>query len=239
MNTTTPEAGPAERGWLAGITQATPIVLIYLSIGMVFGVLAQKAGLSSFNTLMMSLIVYAGSSQLIAVGLFAAGVPALSIVFTTFIVNLRHMLMSAALSPFLQRWRKVELAAFAYQLTDETFAVHSARFAFHPPVKSSVFATNMTSQLSWLVGTWLGIIVGQLVTDVRPLGLDYALPAMFIALLVVQVKDYVQIIVALLSGMLAVGLLLLGVTQWYVMIATLVAATAGLVFERWINDSSC
>jgi len=89
------------------------------------------------------------------------------------------------------------------------------------------------------VGTWLGIIVGQLITDVRLLGLDYALPAMFIALLVVQVKDYVQIIVALLSGMLAVGLLLLGVTQWYVMIATLVAATAGLGFERWINDSSC
>ena len=239
MSTAASEAGPAERGWLAGITRATPIVLGYLPIGLAFGVLAQKAGLSPLNTMMMSLIVYAGSAQLIAVGLFAAGVPALSIVFTTFVVNLRHMLMSAALSPFLQRWRKVELAAFAYQLTDETFAVHSAGFAFHPPVKSSVFATNATSQLAWLVGTWLGIIVGQLVTDVRPLGLDYALPAMFIALLVVQVKDYVQIIVALLSGVLAVGLLLLGVTQWYVMIATLVAATAGLGFERWINDSSC
>ena len=214
-------------------------MLGYLPIGLAFGVLAQKAGLSPFNTLMMSLIVYAGSSQLIAVGLLAAGAPALSIVFATFVVNLRHMLMSAALSPFLQRWRKLELAAFAYELTDETFAVHSAGFASHPPVKASAFATNMTSQLAWLVGTWLGIIVGQMVTDVRPLGLDYALPAMFIALLVVQVKDNVQIIVALLSGMLAVGLLLLGVTQWHVMIATLVAATTGLVFERWINDSSC
>ena len=89
--------------------------------------LAQKAGLSPFNTLLMSIIVYAGSAQLIAVGLISSGLTPLSIIITTFIVNLRHMLMSAALSPHLQSWRKPELAVFAYELTDRIL-----RAACHP-----------------------------------------------------------------------------------------------------------
>ena len=80
-----------------GMTKALPIALGYIPIGFAYGVLAQQAGLSTINTLLMSVIVYAGSSQLIAVGLFAATVPGLTIILTTFVVNLRHMLFSAAL----------------------------------------------------------------------------------------------------------------------------------------------
>ncbi|MEE8390137.1 MAG: AzlC family ABC transporter permease, partial [Anaerolineae bacterium] len=97
--TSSAKASSTRPGWLAGIIQAGPIVLGYIPIGLAFGVLAQKAGISTLNTLLMSLLVYAGSSQLIAVGLFASGVPALSVVLTTFVVNLRHVLLSAALSP--------------------------------------------------------------------------------------------------------------------------------------------
>lgn len=232
------ETRPAERGWLTGISQAMPIVLGYIPIGFAFGVLAQKAGISLLNTLLMSLLVYAGSSQLIAVGLIAAGVPALSVIITTFVVNLRHLLMSAAVSPFLKRWRKFELTAFAYQLTDETFAVHSARFASVSPNKAEVFATNATSQTAWVFGTWLGLMVGQLIADVKPLALDCALPAMFVALLVLQIKDRIQIAVALLTGALAVGLVLIGMDQWNVIAATLVGATIGVGFEKWTKRSS-
>jgi 4-azaleucine resistance transporter AzlC len=221
-----------------GANQALPIVLGYVPIGIAYGILAQKAGISPANTLLMSVIVFAGSSQLIAVGLFAAGVPPLSIILTTFVVNLRHMLMSAAVAPYLKRWRKVELAAFAYEMTDETFAVHSARFASYGPNKAEVFTTNIIAQSAWVLGTWLGIMVGGLIRDPKPLALDYALPAMFIALLVMQIKDRVQIAVALLTGILAVGLLLAGVNQWNVMLATLVGATLGVGIEKWIKKSS-
>ena len=232
--------GSARRGWLNGIAQAIPIVLGYIPIGLAFGVLAQKAGLSVLNTLLMSLLVYAGSSQLIAVGLFAAGASALSVILTTCVVNLRHMLLSAAVSPFLKRWRRFELAAFAYQLTDETFAVHSARMlvSYDTPDKTEVFAINMTAQVAWVFGTWLGTAVGQLITDVKPLALDYVLPAMVVALLVLQIKDRIQIGVALLTGALAVGLLLTGMEQWNVVAATLAGATIGVVFEQWIKKQS-
>ncbi len=221
-----------------GVSQALPIVLGYVPIGIAYGILAQKAGLSTVNTLLMSVIVFAGSSQLIAVGLFGAGVPPVSIILTTFVVNLRHMLMSAAVAPYLKGWRKVELASFAYELTDETFAVHSVRFAAYGPHKAEAFTINVIAQAAWVLGTWLGIVVGGLIKDPKSLALDYALPAMFIALLVMQIKDRVQVAVALLTGTLAVGLLLAGVNQWNVMLATLVGATLGVGIEKWTKKSS-
>ncbi len=229
---------PSQSHWLTGFTRASPILLGYIPIGLAFGVLAQKAGISTLNTLLMSLLVYAGSSQLIAVGLFATGAPALSVVLTTFVVNLRHMLLSAALSPFLKRWRKPELAAFAYQLTDETFAIHAAQFPSAAPVKAEVFATNVTAQAAWIFGTWLGVALGQSITDVKPLALDYVLPAMFIALMVLQIRDRVQVGVALVTGALSVGLLLIDVGQWNVIAATLVGATIGVIAEIWTKKQS-
>jgi 4-azaleucine resistance transporter AzlC len=238
METASTKKTALSKGVRNGITRATPIILGYLPIGFAFGVLSQKAGISLSNTLLLSLLVYAGSAQLIAVGLFAAGVPMLSIIITTFIVNLRHLLMSAALSPFLRGWRKRELAAFAYQLTDETFAVHAMQFAARMPSKAEIFATNMTAQLAWVFGTWLGIIAGQLITDIRPLALDYALPAMFIALLVLQLKNRIQLLVAICTGLLALGLLQMGMDQWHILAATVTGATLGLGIEQWIKQRS-
>ena len=235
---TAPVQPTASRSWLSGVARAWPILLGYVPVGFAFGVLSQKAGLSTFNTLALSIVVYAGSAQLIAVGLFAASAPALSIVLTTFIVNLRHLLFSAALSPYLRGWRRSEIAAFAYQLTDETFAVHAGHFATGDWTKPQVFAVNLTAQITWVLGTWLGLIAGGLITDVRPLALDYALPAMFIGLLVLQIRNRVQIAVAILTGLLALGLVLVGVDQWNVIIATLIGATVGVGVEQWIKRRS-
>jgi 4-azaleucine resistance transporter AzlC len=210
----------------------------YIPIGFAFGVLAQKAGLSTANTLLLSAMVYAGSAQLIAVGLIAAGTAAIPIILTTLVVNLRHVLFSAALSPYLKRWRKGEIAAFAFELTDESFALHSARFPLGPPGKVETLALNLTAQLSWVLGTWLGIVAGQAIRDVKPYALDYALPAMFIALLVVQIRDRVQVAVTLLAGGLSVLFLAAGMSQWNVIAATLAAATVGVLVEPWIKKPS-
>ena len=223
--------------WLAGAIQALPIMLGYLPVGFAYGILAQKAQISVFNTLLMSIIVFAGSSQLIAVGLISAGVAPVSVILTTFVVNLRHMLMSAALSPFLHRWRKRALAGFAFQLTDETFALHSTRLpdsvSQSKSIRGETFAINILSQSAWVLGTWLGILGGKMVADIEPLALDYALPAMFIALLVMHIKTKPQIAVAVLAGFFSVGLYLGGLTQWHVIIATIIGAFFGVWMESW------
>lgn len=218
---------------LSGMTAALPIVLGYLPIGFAYGVLAQKAGLSTFATVLMSLVVFAGSAQLIAVGLISAGLSPLAIIMTTFVVNLRHLLFSAAIYPHLARWRKRELAAFAFELTDETFALHATRFDLGSAQKGEAFAINLTAHTAWIIGGGLGALAGRMVADIERFGLDYALPAMFIALLVMQTRKPAQVWAAVFGGVLSVGLLLMGLDQWHVILATIIGAAIGAWIEAW------
>jgi len=223
---------------LTALAPALPVVMGYLPIGFAYGVLAINAGLTVTETVAMSVIVYAGSAQLMAVSLFAAGINPFSIIATTFIVNLRHLLMSASLSPFMQRWSKGQVAAFCAELTDESFGVHSLRFERGETAAPLTLAINLTCQLSWVAGTVLGVLAGGLINDVRPFALDYALPAMFIALLVLQIKNKLHLIVAVFGGLLSLGVWLGGVTQWNVIIATILAATLGAGVETWTKRQS-
>jgi 4-azaleucine resistance transporter AzlC len=221
--------------WWMAVTQALPVMLGYLPIGFAYGVLAQKAGLSPFNTLLMSTIVFAGSAQLIAVELFTLGLDPITIILTTFVVNLRHLLMSASLSPHVDGWKKMEKAGFAFELTDETFALHSLRAAQENFDRKKTFTINFFAHGAWILGTGLGVILGTQIINTEPLALDYALPAMFIALLVMQLKTKPQVLVAVLSGMLSVGLYMLGLDRWYVIFATIIGASIGVWVERWMK----
>lgn len=225
-------------GFWSGVRQALPIVLGYIPVGFAYGVLAQKSGLGLFNCVAMSVIVFAGSAQLIGAGLFGAAASPFTLVFTTFVVNLRHLLMSAALAPKLKGWHKWQIALFSYELTDETFALHSMRMANRSPLKIETFAVNITAQSSWIAGSLIGYIAGGQIADVRPVGLDFALPAMFIALLVPQVVKPVYLMMAILAAGLSVTLYLLDFSQSHVIIATMVAATVGVGVEQWMTKPS-
>ncbi len=229
---------PAESPLASAFRQALPIILGYVPVGFAYGVLAQKSGLSALNTLLMSALVYAGSAQLIAVGLFAAAANPLAIVATTFVVNLRHLLMSAALAPYLGRWNKTRLALFAAQMTDETFALHANRFARNETGPAETFGINVIAQSAWVGSTALGLAASTLITDVRPIGLDYALPAMFIGLLLGQLKSRQHLVVAVTAGALSTALMLAGLGQSHVLAATVIAATIGLGVHAWTSRRS-
>ena len=112
----------------AGLHAGWPICLGYVPIGMAFGVLAQKAGLTPFQIGLMSILVFAGSAQFIAVSMLTGGASAPAIIATTFVVNLRHVLMSSALAIYLRTAHRGLLALFAYGVTDESFAVNLPLF---------------------------------------------------------------------------------------------------------------
>ncbi len=227
-----------ESALASAFRQTLPIILGYVPVGFAYGVLAQKSGLSGINTILMSVLVFAGSAQLIAVGLFAAGAAPLAIVATTFVVNLRHLLMSAALAPYLRAWSKTRLALFAYQMTDETFALHAGRFAKGETGAGETFGINVIAQSAWVGGTVLGLAASTLITDIRPIGLDYALPAMFIALLLGQLKSRQHLAVAVIAGLLSTALMLAGLDQSHVLAATIIAATIGLGVHAWTSKRS-
>ncbi len=223
---------------LKALSPALPVVFGYLPIGFAYGVLANNAGLSIFQTVLMSIIVYAGSAQLIAVGLFAQLVEPVSVVITTFIVNLRHLLMSAALAPHLRNWKNWQVALFSFELTDESFGVHSMRFERGENQPGNTIGINFICQLAWVLGSFLGAGASSLITDIEVFALDYALPAMFIALLILQIQHKTHIWVALISAALSILFWGTGLTQWHVILATIIGATIGAGAETWKKTQS-
>lgn len=215
-----------------GITAAWPICLGYVPIGLAFGVLAHNAGLQPWEIGLMSLFVYAGSSQFIAVSMIGGGAAAIPIILTTFTVNLRHLLMSSSLAVHLPRLGIGRLSLFAYGVTDESFALNTIRFRDGGWDWRSAVALNQTANLVWIASTIAGGYGGQFI-PAGAFGLDYALPAMFISLLVFQIRGRLHLAVALLSGLLAVAFSLLFPGNAYIVMASATAATLGLFLRRW------
>ncbi|MHB1134453.1 MAG: AzlC family ABC transporter permease [Chloroflexota bacterium] len=230
-------AAPAGGGeFVAGVRACLPVVLGYVAIGVAFGVVARTAGLSVLEVALMSLLLYAGSAQFVAAGLLGAGAAGPAIVVTVFLVNLRHLLYSAALAPHARRWPAWQNALLGAELTDETFAVASNHLATgqraHP---RWLFGLNVTAHATWISATTAGALAGSAIPDTRALGLDFALAGMFVALLVIQVRAHprlgVALCVAALGALCAIVGSLFVPPSWSVIAAALVAATAGLALE--------
>ena len=214
-----------------GLQAGWPICLGYLPIGMAFGVLAQKAGLTPFQIGLMSIIVFAGSSQFIAVSMLTGGASVPAIIATTLVVNLRHTLMSSALAVFLRRVHRGLIALYAYGVTDESFAVNLPRFNDGGWSLSRALVVNHAANLTWFISTVTGGIGGQYIPE-GALGIDYALTAMFICLLIFQVRKPIHVLTAIIAGLIAVVLALVIPGNTYIVIASMVAATAGVFIQR-------
>jgi 4-azaleucine resistance transporter AzlC len=163
-----------------GTRDTVPMMVGAAPFGVIFGTLAAPSGLSSAGAIAMSLFVFAGSSQFIALSLLANGTGLVVIVLTTLVVNLRHALYSASLLPHVlrlpQRWR-VPLAFF---LTDETFAVVQHRYARNDlsPFKHWYhLGSSLAMYGNWLIWTLVGVVVGRAVAGVGSLGLEFAMAA--------------------------------------------------------------
>jgi len=199
------ERGAAVRQVLAGGRDQLPLLLGVIPFGLIFGALALQAGLPPAAAQAFSLLIFAGSAQFIAVGMLA-NAPAMLIIATIFIVNLRHALYSASLSPHVShlplRW-KVPLA---WLLTDEAFAVAALRYrqADLRLAHWYTLGTGLTLWIAWQLSTALGILLGARVPE--SWGLEVALPLTFIALLILSISDKPGVAAAICAGATAVVL---------------------------------
>ena len=223
---------------------ALPVTLGYLPVGFAFGILAVQGGMTPLTAGLMSFFVYAGSAQLIAAGMLINGMDLVSIIAATFIVNLRHLLMSAALAPYLRKWPKLFQAWFCFEMTDETFAVNLGRFSSSGVFMGESLACNGIAHMSWVTGGVAGALFGDLIGDVKPWGLDFALPGMFIALLLPYVRLPRRAFAAALGAVFSLTLAVCGAGQWNVMLGTVAAATVAAfipvrAWERPGRASSC
>lgn len=218
-----------------GLKGGIPIAAGYIPIAIAFGVLARSEGIPNQITALMSLVVFAGASQFMGVGLMASGVMPWEIVTTTFIVNLRHLLMSASLSRRIEPGRLAGwMPLLAFGVTDETFSV--ASFRKEDQVSPDyVLGLNLIAFSAWNAGTWAGIFVARGLPELVRSSMGIALYAMFIGLVIPAMgKSKAVLAVSLTAATVHCLLgwvpLFSGLSQgWGIIISTLAAAAAGSV----------
>jgi 4-azaleucine resistance transporter AzlC len=204
-----------------------------VGFGLVYGLAARDAGFSVIEATSMSVFVLAGAAQFAAVGLIADGSGWPSIVLLTALLNARHLLYSAAMAPWLSGRPRLERAAMAHVLTDETFALSLAHFQRIGRVDVLGFwlAAGFDS-LSWPIFTAVGVIGGQLIPDPAKLGLDVVVPAAMGGLAVKLATGRPEVAAAVAGAALAVvGGIVVGPAV-SIVVAGLLAPIAGLLIER-------
>ena len=194
------------RALLSGLSAALPIAIGYWPIAMAYGLLGKSLGLSFLHCVGMSVIVFAGASQFMALNLLAAGVGPWEIVLTTFLVNLRHFLMSASIAPKVLCSNRGLRALLAFGVTDETFAVASIKGGTLTPAYMS--GLEILAYASWVTGSGAGFLVGAALPDALQASMGIALYAMFIGLFVPAAKKSRKVLIlggsaALLNGFLS------------------------------------
>ena len=218
-----------KEGVREGLVASLPLVPSVFIYATVFGGLAVQAGLRPLEVWAMSLFVFAGSAQFVAVPMIAAGASPLAVIVTTYIVNMRHYLMAATLAPSFRGIARGWIALVAHFVNDESFAIAAARRS--PPDPGVFVGSAMAIAGAFFVGVPVGTELGGLAKEPEKWGLDFAFPAVFVALVAVQLRRSGDWLVAIAAAAVAVVIASVLPGNWHIVIAGLaVSAVAAYVF---------
>ncbi len=214
----------ARSAFLAGVRAELPLLLGVAPFGMAYGAYAIERGLPSPLAIAMSTVVFGGASQLVAARLMAADEAGMVVVLAVWLVNLRHMLYSASLAPYVARLPLQWRTGIAYTLTDEAYAVGITHYRSDAGPRSHwyMLGAGVALWVCWQITSILGVAAGTAVPESWEL--EFALPLTFIALLVPALRDRPSVVAALIAASVAV----VGF-DWPYGIGLFAAATAGML----------
>ena len=215
------ESSDFKKGLQAGVS----IGIGYFPIALTFGLLAKTSGLTIYETVLMSLIVFAGASQYIALSLIAYGTGMVEIILTTFIVNIRHFLMSTSLNEKLVEDRLFNKILYSFGITDETFSVVATKEG--TATTGYMFGVISISYSSWVIFSGVGHLIGASLPKTLQESMGVALYAMFIGLLVPSIKKNIKVILLALLAAVFNSIFTLNhimAQGWAIVTATLLSA---------------
>ncbi|MFT5658768.1 MAG: 4-azaleucine resistance transporter AzlC [Gammaproteobacteria bacterium] len=219
--------------FLTGMRDTLPLIVAAIPFGIVYGALAISQGLSEWLTMSMSLFVFAGASQFIAVTLLASSAAFPVILLTVFIVNLRHMLYATTFMRqvgHLPQWLRMPMA---FWLTDETFAVASNRVLREPDAPGFTWyylGSCIAMYSNWILCTWIGLTLGQQIPDMTSWGLDVAMVVAFVGI-VVPLLQYRAHWACAFTAVVAAALTYHWPHQTGLLFSSLLAIGVGLLLE--------
>ncbi len=216
--------------FLTGARWGIPIVLGFIPVGIAYAIMARQAGFSIPETVSMSVAVFAGASQMMAVGMYTQGASIIAMIFATFIINLRHVIMGTCIINRIRNEKRGTKIASFFGITDESFAI----FTTAPQEKCSVWSLlgmGIVTYLSWVAGSAIGAVASDLLPEIITASLGISLYAMFIGLLVPGLAKNLKL--TLLIAFTAVCNSVLSIwlpSSWSLIISTLVCAGIGVFF---------
>ena len=211
--------------FLKGVIDVSPLMIPVVPFGLIFGVLSIDIGFSPVETMAMSLIIFGGASQIVLLQLFSGGASSLVIISSVGAVNSRHLLYGAVVSEHLSDLKLIWKIIISYFLIDQAFAI-SNEYLKKNKEKNRYFhlvGGGATCWIIWQSSTFLGIILGASIPE--KLGLSFAVPLTFLALLVNDFRKLINVIIIIVSGLVAT----LGYNHIPFKAYVIVAALAGLL----------
>ncbi|MGE7766603.1 AzlC family ABC transporter permease [Peribacillus sp. NPDC096540] len=222
-----------------GVKDCIPTLIGYISIGIAAGIVGVSSNLSILEIALLSALVYAGASQFIICALLVSGSPISVIILTTFIVNLRNFLLSMSLAPHFTKYSLMKNIGIGVLVTDESFGVAINKIIKGEKINDQwMNGLNITAYITWIISCVLGAIFGKWISNPEIYGLDFALTAMFLTLLVLQLQSiregklklYLSLV---LYVVIAMFLLCMFVPSHIaIILATIIVATIGVVRDK-------
>ena len=224
--------------FLKGIQDVSPLMIPVVPFGIIFGVLAVELGFNGYTTMGMSIIIFGGASQIIFLQLFSAGTSSLIILSSVGAVNSRHLLYGAVLSEHLSDLKLSWKIIISYFLVDQAFAVSNSYLKKNNDKNKHfhLFGAGVTCWTIWQITTFIGIILGSVIPD--KLGLTFAIPLTFLALLINDFRKLINVIVILVSGIIATLGYQVIPFKAYVIVASLSGLIVAFILTKLMNKKN-
>lgn len=215
--------------YIAGLKSAVPVIFGFIPVGIAYALMARQAGFDVLETCLMSITVFAGASQMMAVGMYAQGAGILAIILATFLLNLRHFIMSTCVMNKMHNAPKPAKIAGAFGVTDESFAIFTTKKE-HSSLAYFLGLVTVT-YLSWNLGTLIGAVTSDFLPEILTASFGIALYAMFIGLISPGLHGNKRLCLLVLLTAVCNTLLCLVIPQsWALIISALICAGAGVFF---------
>lgn len=208
-----------------------PLSLAVMPWGVLVGSLAMQQNFSPVDAQLLSLLVFAGAAQLVAIELIGQNASLLTLMLTIFVISSRHFLYGLALREKLKKLPNKQRLASGFVLTDELFALSGHEKSFTSPLHILYgLAAGFSFYIAWNLWTFIGIIAGQYLPDLTELGLDFAIAVTFIALVIPSIKSRSILIAVVVTAIASVVL-----TYYQFELALIFATALGMVSGYWAS----
>ena len=216
-----------------GVKDIAPHLLSVFPFGIIFGAIGIELGFSPLFTYATSIIIFAGASQIVFLQLLSGGTSSFIAITSVAIINSRHLLYGAVLSEYLQKISLLKKLFISYFMVDQGFAVSNQYFKKNPQEKFNYYhllGSGITLWFCWQVSTILGIYLGSIVPN--QLGLKFAIPLTFIAVIVNELRKFDHVIVMIVSG-LAATFFYNAPYKTYIIISPMVGLFAAMIINKF------